>query len=163
MFEWLKRTKVAMPIQVLDTRNANDRTYTVSSVDETVKQHDESKENIQFEDPNNTGILRLEKLAIPTCLVLTYANDPDGDEESTVEFVNSSLVPAIVLAAMHGERRLVRVAVYSELVRSDDINQVEYDMRRYTIPDEILNAMNSEEGGVTINRRGFIVKAKPTE
>ena len=154
MFEWLKRTKVAMPIQVLDTQSANGRTYTSSTVD---------KENIQFEDPNNTGILRLEKLAIPTCLVLTYANDPDGDEESTVEFVNSSLVPAIVLAAMHGERRLVRVAVYSELVRSDDINQVEYDMRRYTIPNEILNAMNSEEGGVKINSRGFIVKDKPTE
>lgn len=166
MFEWLKRKKTfAMQIQTMDIPNSNGRIYPSSTVDDAVGRHNASAphDDPQFEDPDNTGILRLEKLAVPACLVLTYANDPDGEEESTVEFVNSSLVPSIVLAAMHGKRRLVRFAVYSELVRSDNINQVEYDMRRYTIPDEILAAMNSEEGSVKINSRGFIVKDKPTK
>ena len=167
MFEWLKRKKkpFAMQIQTIGTPGSNGRAYPSSTVDDAVKRYNASAthDDPQFEDPDNTGILRLEKLAIPACLVLTYANDPDGEEESTVEFVNSALIPSIILTAMHGNRRLIRFAVYSELIRSDDIEQAEYDMRRYTIPDEILSAMNSEDTGIKINSRGFIVKDTPAE
>ncbi len=110
------------------------------------------------EVPNSPGIIRISNMNVPACLILTYANDPDGEEESTVEFVNTSIIPSIILAAMHGKRRLVGFAVYGEMSRCDDVENAEYELHNYTIPDDILTAMNSEEGGVKINSRGFSVK-----
>lgn len=138
MFNWRKKSKEpeSAPKQVQTTKT----------------------ESYQSEDPDSTGIEKLQNINVPTCLILTYIDDPDETESSTVEFVNSQLVPAIVLAALHGKRRLVKFAVYAEMVRGDNMNQAEYDLRRYVIPDSILDAMNSEEGSVKINSRGFIVK-----
>ena len=91
--------------------------------------------------------------------------DPDfvkylskGLKKDNIEFDNMELLPIVI-------SEIVKSAQIQEKVENEQNpdNQVEYDMRRYTIPDEILNAMNSEEGGVKINSRGFIRERKPAE